>query len=512
MSGQPNAVDALLTRAGLAEYANEFKLRGLTNPKMLKNLTQEELGEIFPTPHQRKKFTEALQGPGQPAARPQAGGMFDQPGFSDYGKGARRNQGGGGYGGGYDRPRSAGRGPEAGYGSRDYGGYGELSVGGGRGGYQVDGGDDDGYVGKPHTESGEEVKELQVAVPHYTIPFLLGERAKRLNEVHKTWGTTNSRINRPEGATQSDEVIFQIFGAPGKVEKAKMEIERIVGITKQNKTNQKFQDMLLGQTKVVTALLYALNERRVNEKLPIALTSESIPEHVSQFLFCNPYAHIRQFYMHTAESARKKFDIIGKIMHALPTVQCLIFCSNAQHMKDVLMKRVTKEQLYGVPPKFMHPGMTKQERDDIGAEFFKGAGPLDRFKLGKPERVEGEDAPPQKDHHVVETIPGGFVTDKNRMLIVTDDYARFGRKNPIPFVGFVINYDLPKTKEGYLHRIACTGRMVGGKMTRGMAITLVSESDSTRIEELRRFGLRIDDLPSDFDSHIQVVEEDAKCH
>lgn len=508
MSGQPNAVDALLTRAGLAEYANEFKLRGLTNPKMLKNLTQEELGAIFPTSHQRKKFTEALQGPGAAPARPQAhGGMFDQPGFSDYGKGGRRNQGGGGYG--YDRPRSAGR-ADGGYGGRDYGGYGDIS-GAARGGYQVDG-DDDGYVGKPHTESGEEVKELPVAVPHYTIPFLLGRRAEKLNEVHKAWGTTNSRINRPEGAAQSDEVIFQIFGAPGKVEKAKEAIEKIVGITKQNKTNQKFQDMLLGQTKVVTALLYALNERRVAAGLPIALTSETIPEHVSQFLFCNPYAHIRQFYMHTAESARKKFDIIGKIMHALPTVQCLIFCSNAQHMKEVLMKRVTKEQLFGVPPKFMHPGMTKQERDAVSAEFFAGAGPLDKFKLGKPERAEGEDAPPQKDHHVVETITGGFKTNKNRMLIVTDDYARFARKNAIPFVGFVINYDLPKTKEGYLHRIACTGRMVDGKTTRGMAITLVSESDSTRIEELRRFGLRIDDLPSDFDSHIQVVEQDAKCH
>eukprot|EP00756_Hemistasia_phaeocysticola_P026863 Hpha_TRINITY_DN16087_c4_g2::TRINITY_DN16087_c4_g2_i1::g.118594::m.118594/K13025/EIF4A3, FAL1; ATP-dependent RNA helicase len=505
MSGQQNAVDALLTRAGLAEYASEFKLRGLTNPKMLKNLTQEELGEIFPTPNQRKKFMDALQGPGAaPAGRPAQmhGGMFDQPGFSDYGKGGRR-QG--------DRPRSAGRGPEGGYGGRDYGGYGELSVGGGRGGY---GPVDDGYgTGRPHTESGEEVKELQVAVPHYTIPFLLGERAKRLNEVHKDWGTTNSRINRPEGATQSDEVIFQIFGAPGKVEKAKEAIEKIVGITKQNKTNQNFQDMLLGQTKVVTALLYALNERRVKAGLPIALTSETIPEHVSQFLFCNPYAHIRQFYMHTAESARKKFDIIGKIMHALPTVQCLIFCSNAQHMQDVLMKRVTKEQLFGIPPKFMHPckTMSKEQREATMKEFEKGCGPLDRLKLGKPERTEGEDAPPQKDHHVVETIPGGFKTNKNRMLIVTDDYARYARKHSTPFVGFVINYDLPKTKEGYLHRIACTGRMVGGKATRGMAITLVSESDSTRIEELRRFGLRIDDLPSDFDSHIQVVEDDVMC-
>eukprot|EP01065_Artemidia_motanka_P041403 TRINITY_DN535_c9_g1_i1.p1 TRINITY_DN535_c9_g1~~TRINITY_DN535_c9_g1_i1.p1 ORF type:complete len:513 (+),score=212.00 TRINITY_DN535_c9_g1_i1:87-1625(+) len=493
-----NAVDSLLARLGLSDYIGEFRARGLGNAKMLKNLGHDELAEIFHDPAVLEKFKQAITHD-EAQQQSQAGrGMFDSPGMSrDFerrqgGKGSRRPQQ-------YERPRSAGRGPPGYVGGGDYGGY---------GGGQQDQWEED--VAAPTSlPSGEGVVEVSVAVPHYTVPFLLGQRAQKLNQIHSKFGTTNSRINRPEGTLQSEEVVFALYGQPGQVQQAKDEIEKLVGIAKQNKTNQKFQELLLGRTKIVTALLYALNERRAAASLPTALSPETIPENVSQFLFCNPYAHIRQFCIRVSESARRKFDLIGQVMYQLKTVQCLCFCSNNKHLSDVLLKRVVKEQLSGMKPLFLHPGLHADEKKKVLEEFRVGYGPLDKYKLKKKDKEA-----PKEDWPVEEEIKGGFEGDKNRLLITSDDYARFARQKAIPYVGFVINYDLPKTKEGYLHRIACAGRAIGadgGQRTRGAVITLVSDQDLARIEELRRFGLRIDELPGNFDGSIEIVQTDEMC-
>merc|ERR1719181_2391781 len=127
--------------------------------------------------------------------------------------------------------------------------------------------------------------------------------------------------------------------------------------------------MLLGRTKTVTALLYALNERRAGVGHPGALEPDTIPEHVSQFLFCNPYSHIQQFYIKVPENARRKFDLIGKILFNLETVQSLVFCSNSDHLENLLKNRVKKEQLCGIEPKFMNPRMSKAQRDAAREQF-----------------------------------------------------------------------------------------------------------------------------------------------
>eukprot|EP00757_Euglenozoa_sp_SAG-D1_P001918 gene1918-1982_t len=46
-----------------------------------------------------------------------------------------------------------------------------------------------------------------------------------------------------------------------------------------------------------------------------------------------------------------------------------------------------------------------------------------------------------------------------RILITTDDFARFARKIEIPHINLVINYSFPKNKEAYLHRMSGVGRM-----------------------------------------------------
>eukprot|EP01062_Namystynia_karyoxenos_P005788 TRINITY_DN1199_c5_g1_i1.p1 TRINITY_DN1199_c5_g1~~TRINITY_DN1199_c5_g1_i1.p1 ORF type:complete len:497 (+),score=235.92 TRINITY_DN1199_c5_g1_i1:133-1623(+) len=488
MSGGQSAVDALLYRLNLGQYVAQFRSRGLTNPKMLKNLAQDELEEIFPDPLHRNMFLGGYGEGTQGDARQDMRGKGAGAGAA--GKGGRQY---GGYGGG-------------GGGGGQYGGYGDY--GDQRGGRF----ERDEEIPAPANLPGgdSDVVQLEVSVPHYTVPFLLGQRAAKLNQINQKYGTTNSRINRPEGEEQGDEVSFCLYGKAGQVEQAKAAIETLAGVTKLNRTNQQFQEMLLGRTKMVTALLYALNERRNAKSSPLGLEPDTIPEHVSQFLFCNPYSHIQQFSIKVPEMARKKFDIIGKILFNLPTVQAIIFCSNSDHMEKLLKKKVQAEQLSGIPPEkcFLNPQMKKEERVAVTAEFEKGYGPLDKWDVAKPEKKEDDTEAPKVDYVIKEKLPGGFKTDKNRLLITTDDYARLARKNSVPYVGLVINYDLPKTKEGYLRRIACTGRNIKGKATRGVAITLMTPQDEGRIEELKRFGLKIQELPANFMEAIDVDMSD----
>jgi superfamily II DNA/RNA helicase len=69
---------------------------------------------------------------------------------------------------------------------------------------------------------------------------------------------------------------------------------------------------------------------------------------------------------------------------------------------------------------------------------------------------------------------------KIRILVATDVAAR---GIDIPAITHVFNYDLPKFPEDYVHRIGRTGR--AGR--HGLAISLVSHSDSTIIRRIERF-------------------------
>ena len=212
----------------------------------------------------------------------------------------------------------------------------------------------------------------------------------------------------------------------------------------------RFQEALLGRTKTITSLLYALNERRANLGLDTALASETIPEHVSKYLFCNPYGHIRQFVIKVPERSRSKVDIMGKMLHKVASCQTLVFCSNAEHIEDILLKRIKPEQLSGLQPQFVYPDLPKDKRAKVLEEFAKGKGPLDKITYVKRKNEDEKEKTDRKnledEYDIQETNVGGYASDKNRFLISTDDYARFARKNPIPYVNLVFCYDCPKTK------------------------------------------------------------------
>jgi translation initiation factor 4A len=93
----------------------------------------------------------------------------------------------------------------------------------------------------------------------------------------------------------------------------------------------------------------------------------------------------------------------------------------------------------------------------------------------------------QKDRDVVLTE---FRTGSSRVLITTDLLAR---GIDVHQVSLVINFDLPKNLENYIHRIGRSGRF-GRK---GVAINFVTDDDIKPLRELEQFyNTQIEEMPN----------------
>lgn len=87
-----------------------------------------------------------------------------------------------------------------------------------------------------------------------------------------------------------------------------------------------------------------------------------------------------------------------------------------------------------------------------------------------------------------------FKDYKSRILVSTDI---FGRGVDFERVNIVVNYDMPKEADSYLHRVGRSGRFG----TKGLAITFVSSEDDqavlSQIQE--RFDVQVKELPDSID-------------
>jgi len=83
-----------------------------------------------------------------------------------------------------------------------------------------------------------------------------------------------------------------------------------------------------------------------------------------------------------------------------------------------------------------------------------------------------------------------FRDGASRILITTDLLAR---GIDVHHVSLVVNYDLPRQRESYLHRIGRSGRY-GRK---GVAINFVTKNDMKDLKELEKFyDTQIEEMPS----------------
>ena len=155
---------------------------------------------------------------------------------------------------------------------------------------------------------------------------------------------------------------------------------------------------------------------------------------------------IRQFYV-DCEREEWKLATLMDLYDTLSIAQAVIFC-NTRDKVEFLQQQLT-EKLFTVSA--THGQMPPSERKAILGEFRSGS---------------------------------------SRILISTDLLAR---GIDVHGVSLVINYDLPRNFEKYIHRIGRSGRF-GRK---GVAINLIAGQDFRKMNEIERaYNTKVDAMPS----------------
>jgi translation initiation factor 4A len=156
---------------------------------------------------------------------------------------------------------------------------------------------------------------------------------------------------------------------------------------------------------------------------------------------------IRQFYI-AVQKEDWKLETLCDLYKTLTITQCVIFC-NARKKVEWLAEEMNKRNF---TVSSMHGEMEPDQRELIMKEFRTGS---------------------------------------SRVLITTDLLAR---GIDVHHVSLVINYDLPRFKENYLHRIGRSGRY-GRK---GVAINFVTRDDVRSLRELEKFyNTQVEEMPED---------------
>jgi translation initiation factor 4A len=155
---------------------------------------------------------------------------------------------------------------------------------------------------------------------------------------------------------------------------------------------------------------------------------------------------IRQFYI-SVDREEFKFDTLCDLYETLNITQAVIFCNTRKKVDDLTARMRAREFTVSST----HGDISQKEREIILTEFRTGS---------------------------------------SRVLIATDLLAR---GIDVHQVSLVINYDLPRNLENYIHRIGRSGRF-GRK---GVAINFITYEDTRTIRELERFyNTQIEEMPA----------------
>ena len=101
--------------------------------------------------------------------------------------------------------------------------------------------------------------------------------------------------------------------------------------------------------------------------------------------------------------------------------------------------------------------------------------------------------------HERKMIMNNFISGSSRVLISTD---LLSRGIDIQQVSLVINYDIPKNIESYIHRIGRSGRF-GRK---GVAINFITRFDIQQMREIEKYySTQIQELPENIRSVVQQL-------
>ena len=158
---------------------------------------------------------------------------------------------------------------------------------------------------------------------------------------------------------------------------------------------------------------------------------------------------IYQFHV-DVESESWKFDTLCDLYETFTITQAVIFCNTKKKVEWLAGQM--KANNFTVTA--MHGDMAQSERDSVMADFRAG---------------------------------------RCRVLIASDIWSR---GIDVATVNLVINYDVPKREESYLHRIGRSGRF--GRT--GVAVTFITDEDRFALRAIERhYGIKIGVMPANVD-------------
>ncbi|AFN83779.1 ATP-dependent RNA helicase [Encephalitozoon romaleae SJ-2008] len=291
-----------------------------------------------------------------------------------------------------------------------------------------------------------------ILVPIRELALQISRNVKRLSE-----GMGVASVPVVGGTNMQDDIIrvsngvHVMVGTPGRIVDL---VEKKIGVISKKvilvfDEADKLLDVTFGET--VTRLLELLPRER-----QILLYSATFPYFVTGFIkryMRDPLCinlmkelapiGIKQFYTQVKPS--EKLICLRSLLLKLKINQCVIFCNNIRTV-ELLAMRITG---MGMPSYFIHSKMTQEDRNIVFHNFLKG---------------------------------------KCKILVATDLITR---GVDVPNTNYVINFDIPKSPESYLHRIGRAGRFG----TRGVAISLVTIEEREMLADIEaKLGKEISPL------------------
>jgi translation initiation factor 4A len=158
---------------------------------------------------------------------------------------------------------------------------------------------------------------------------------------------------------------------------------------------------------------------------------------------------IKQYFI-LLNKEEYKLDVIYDLYNTIAVTQCVIYCNSKKKVGELSDKLIYNKFVVS----YIHGDMNQEERNAV----------MDEFRSGK-----------------------------SRILIATDIVSR---GIDVQQVSLVINYDLPRDVETYIHRIGRSGRF-GRK---GVGINLVTYSDIDQKNNIEKhYNTQIEQFPEKFE-------------
>ena len=331
-------------------------------------------------------------------------------------------------------------------------------------------------------------EEVIVTVPASRIRVLLANKADHLSRINRKYNVINSKISKPvEGFV--DNISFTLYGTKEAIRGAKAEIEHIAGVEKEREAQNRLEYLLHEPERNLRAMEYLAlaNIRHQGTELEL---SESLLKRIASYLrYKKLFQQLQEYYIVLPPYDSKRINLLDKLLaHMEGKVQGIVFChsSKIKVVVDIGRRSAGVPFMGGLSPVVLSPPVGQ---NDTVVQKVERMEALEQFKNG-----------------VFSERPSGDCLQ--RLLVTTDDYARYARKVDVPYVNLIFHYTFPRTKEAYLLRCQLLGR---GEATKGFSFMFVTEEELSMVKELQELTSLKEMKEESLNLLLPRVAEELQC-